>query len=34
MVMDKEEAVKQNRLALLLKVLSLFKKWGDFSKLV
>lgn len=34
MVMDKDEAVKNNRISQLLDVLHLFALWGDFSKLV
>lgn len=34
MVMVDDEAVKANRISTLLKVLDLFKPWGDFSKLV
>ena len=34
MVMDKEEAVRDNRVSTLLAVLALFQAWGDFSKLV
>ncbi len=34
LVMDKDEAVKQNRLALLSKVKSLFDSLADFSKIV
>lgn len=34
MVMDKEEAVRDNRVSTLLAVLALFQTWGDFSKLV
>ena len=34
MVMDKDEKVRNNRLAMLKTVLALFDSWGDFSKLV
>ena len=34
MVMVKDEAVKNNRISQLLKTLSFFDAWGDFSKLV
>lgn len=34
MVMVDNESVKNNRISLLLKVLDLYKLWGDFSKLV
>lgn len=34
MVMVDDEAVKNNRISQLLKTLSLFQAWGDFSKLV
>ena len=34
MVMDKDEKVRNNRLAMLKTVLALFDGWGDFSKLV
>ena len=34
MVMVKDEAVKDNRISQLLKTLSFFDAWGDFSKLV
>lgn len=34
MVMVDDEAVKNNRISQLLKTLSLFQSWGDFSKLV
>lgn len=34
MVMDKEDAVRDNRVSTLLAVLALFQAWGDFSKLV
>lgn len=34
MVMDKDENVKNNRIAQILETLTLFDAWGDFSKLV
>ena len=34
MVMDKDEKVRNNRLAMLKTVLALFDGWGDFSQLV
>ena len=34
MVMDKDENVRNNRLAMLKTVLALCDGWGDFSKLV
>lgn len=34
MVMVDDEAVKNNRISLLMKTLQLFNAWGDFSKLV
>lgn len=34
MVMVDDEAVKTNRISLLTEVLSLYKQWGDFSRLV
>ena len=34
MIMVDDEAVKNNRISLLMKTLQLFNAWGDFSKLV
>lgn len=34
MVMVDDEALQKNRIATLMKTLSLFQTWGDFSKLV
>ncbi|MDY6085118.1 MAG: glycine--tRNA ligase subunit beta [Dialister sp.] len=34
MVMVDDDALQQNRIATLMKTLSLFQAWGDFSKLV
>lgn len=34
MVMVEEEAVRNNRISLLINVLDVYRRWGDFSKLV
>lgn len=34
MVMVEEEAVRNNRISLLINVLEVYGRWGDFSKLV